>query len=74
MGFAIGRSVGPAVARNRLRRRLRSLLVEHVSTGRLRSGWLLVGAAPAARELTYDALRGELAELVRRIDVAPVAP
>jgi ribonuclease P protein component len=74
VGFAIGRSVGPAVARNRVRRRLRALLVEHVSTGRLRSGWLLVGVAPDARELTYDALRSELAELVRRIEDAAVAP
>lgn len=73
VGFAIGRSVGSAVARNRLRRRLRSLLVDHVSTGRLRSGWLLIGATPGARELTYDALRGELTELVQRIDGARVA-
>jgi ribonuclease P protein component len=47
VGFVVGRSVGPAVVRNRVRRRLRHLIAERL--GRLPAGTLLVlRATPAS--------------------------
>ena len=58
VAFAIGRSVGPAVARNRLRRRLRDARAPTAGRRRRsRHGWLLIGARPGAVERTFDELR-----------------
>lgn len=62
MAFALGRALGPAVVRNRLRRRLRAILRE--SPDLLPGGQLLIGATPKATELTFDQLRHELRELL----------
>jgi ribonuclease P protein component len=64
LAFAVGRAVGPAVTRNRVRRRLQALL----STGtRPPPGWYLIGARPSVNELTFDQLRSELTDLVAKI-------
>jgi ribonuclease P protein component len=55
LAFAIGRAVGNAVVRNRLRRRRRALFGE-LST-ELRPGTYLVSAGPAAANLDYGDLR-----------------
>lgn len=55
LAFAIGRAVGPAVVRNRLRRRLRAIFTE--LAGELLPGTYLVNAAPAAAALDYGELR-----------------
>ena len=48
VAFAIPRAVGPAVMRNRVRRRLRALLGDRVANGSLASGaWLVVARPPA---------------------------
>lgn len=60
VAFAIGRAVGSATRRNLLRRRLRALLAEMD----VPPGLLLVGARPAAVELTFDELRKVLDELL----------
>lgn len=63
VAFAIGRPVGAAVVRNRLRRRLRMIVRERA----LVPGWWLIGARPNAVELTFEKLQrtmSELAELV----------
>jgi len=52
VAFAIGRKVGGAVVRNRLRRRLRSAL----STRTLVPGDYLVGVAPGGGDLGWDEL------------------
>ncbi len=66
VAFAIGRTVGPAVVRNRLRRRLRELL--RAATGGehplLSSGQLLVGARPGAGERSFDELGVEVTDLL----------
>ena len=66
--FAIGRPVGPAVVRNRIRRRLRALLDE--MDPRPLPGKYLIKCGVGAAELTYDELndhlRRALAELRAR--------
>jgi ribonuclease P protein component len=64
VAFALGRALGPAVTRNRLRRRLRAILRESEPT--LLGGQLMIGANPAAIELTFDELRAETQQLLAR--------
>jgi ribonuclease P protein component len=72
VAFAIGRAFGPAVTRNRLRRRLRAICRTLTVSGDLPPGLLLIGATPAANELTYDQLKMELGDMVRQATLAPV--
>jgi ribonuclease P protein component len=67
VGFAIGRRVGTAVQRNRLRRRLRALLREQP----IPPGLLLIGAEAPTVELTFDELRCTLRGLLRRLPAVP---
>jgi ribonuclease P protein component len=67
VAFAVGRAVGPAVTRNRVRRRLRAVLGELDHDGQLPGGRLLIGARPGTAERTFDSLREELRTLVERI-------
>jgi ribonuclease P protein component len=64
VAFALGRALGSAVTRNRLRRRLRAILREMQST--LPGGQLLIGANPRAVELTFDQLRREVQQLLAK--------
>ena len=58
VAYAIGRPVGGAVERNRLRRRLRALVAEHADT--LRPGAYLIIASPTAATLDHGDLRRTL--------------
>ena len=60
VAFAISRKVGPAVVRNRLRRRLRDELAGLARADRLPAGAYLVSLAPAAAALDGPALRRHL--------------
>lgn len=60
VAFSIGRDVGPAVKRNRLRRRLRAILAAHD----VPSGLLLFGVRPTSIELTFDDLQTRTAALL----------
>lgn len=62
VAFAVGRAIGPAVTRNRVRRQLRAIL----QTMEVAPGWYLIGARPSVTELTYDQLRAELQRLMSR--------
>lgn len=66
IGFIVGRVVGGAVVRNRVRRRLRHLVREHVA--RLPRGSLLVVRAnPSATDARRDELARELDSALRRL-------
>jgi ribonuclease P protein component len=60
VAYSIGRAVGGAVVRNRVRRRLRAVVASVAGSPLLPHGWLLVGARPNASERTFDELREEM--------------
>ena len=66
LAFAIGKVVGTAVVRNRLRRRLRSLFAE--LSPALRPGTYLVGAGPAAATLDHGDLRRTVSALLDQLE------
>lgn len=57
VAFSVGRPVGPAVERNRLRRRLRAI----IAAADPQPGTYLVSAGPAARTLSDQELRALVA-------------
>lgn len=65
VAFAIGRRTGSAVARNRLRRRLRSMLEELDPP----SGAYLIGAGPEAVGMHSATLRGHLSDALQQATV-----
>ena len=67
VAYAIGRTVGGAVVRNRLRRRLRAVVVDHAATGAVPPGLYLVGATAAAVTQPHDRLRDHLARAVEGV-------
>jgi ribonuclease P protein component len=65
VAYAIGRAVGPAVVRNKVRRRLRAAARElDVSTGGLPTGTYLVSLRPEAASASYEDLRRDLATTI----------
>ena len=65
VAYAIPRPVGPAVVRNRIRRRLRSIFVEvERSSSGMPAGDYLVRVRPEASGATYDDLRRCLVDAV----------
>jgi ribonuclease P protein component len=66
VAFAVGRSVGSATRRNRLRRQLRAIVASIAPDIGLAHGWLLIGATPAAGKHTFDSLRKETSSLLTR--------
>jgi len=65
VAFTIGRRVGPAVVRNRLRRRLRMLMREMAPE--LRPGAYLIGAGPAAAALSFGELSGAMGAIMKSL-------
>jgi len=64
LAFAVNRSVGNAVARNQVRRRLRAAACEERAN--LRPGWAyLVRVLPSARTATYRELSSALSSALR---------
>jgi ribonuclease P protein component len=64
VAFAIGRRVGPAVVRNRVRRRLRAIVA--ASADLMPTGSLLIGAKPTVSERTFAQLQTEVRTLLQR--------
>ena len=66
VGFVVSAAVGPAVVRNRVRRRLRHLAAAHL--GRFPDGTLLVlRALPAAAAATSAQLSADLTAVLERL-------
>ena len=63
MAYALGRAIGPAVVRNRLRRRLRAELA-HTS---LPPGLYLIGAQPIAAQRSQSELAFDISRLVASV-------
>ena len=70
VAYVINRTLGNAVTRNRLRRRLRSILAGH--TPPLPAGAYLVRTGPGAPQLAFDELKVAMSQaldqVVRRAD------
>jgi ribonuclease P protein component len=66
VAFAINRTVGDAVTRNRLRRRIRMILRSEAAKG-LPAGTYLVTARPGASELSFDSLSVAIVDLCQQI-------
>lgn len=64
VAFSVGRSLGPATTRNRLRRRMRVIVADVAPGTGITHGVLLIGAKPAATKHTFDELRALVAELL----------
>jgi ribonuclease P protein component len=67
VAFAIGRTSGPAVARNRLRRRLRAVLREIDRATPIPPALLLFGTRRPATELTYEMIQRDATALIDEI-------
>ncbi len=66
MAYAIGRRVGPAVVRNRVRRRLRHAAQDLARSDRLPAGAYLVSVGPEAAGMSQAELADRLVEAVGR--------
>ena len=74
VAYAIGRPVGTAVVRNRLRRRLRAVVRElDAATGGLPPGAYLVTPRPEAVPRRYDELRADLGAALTAATRPPAA-
>ena len=67
VAFALGRALGPAVVRNRVRRQLRVMLQQASSAAALPPGMYLFGAQPAAAARSSIELQFDLEQLLRRV-------
>jgi ribonuclease P protein component len=65
VAFAIGRKVGNAVERNRIRRQLRTILRELAT--QLRPGMYLIGVAPTPTQLRFGDLRRTVMQALEAI-------
>ena len=66
VAYAVGRRVGPAVVRNRVRRRLRAATMAR--RGELQPGAYLFGAGPAAATASFAELDAAMGELLAVAD------
>jgi len=68
VGYAIGRNVGGAVLRNRIRRQLRSLL--EAKSNQMPAGWYLVGVQPRVGTMSWTDLGVTVDQLVAKVAVS----
>jgi ribonuclease P protein component len=67
VGYAIGKRVGGAVVRNRVKRRLREIIRLHIKAGHVAPGYDLVFIArPGAAQATYQQLATDVLHLLHR--------
>jgi ribonuclease P protein component len=67
VAYALGRALGPAVVRNRVRRQLRAMLQQVSLDAGLPAGMYLFGAQPAAAGRSSVELQFDLEQILRRV-------
>ena len=67
LGLSVSKKVGNAVVRNTLRRRMREIFAAGDADGHLD---LVISARPAARDATFEELRGEFDRALRKLGAA----
>jgi ribonuclease P protein component len=67
VAFAIGRKLGPAVARNQLRRRLRAIFSAAAAEGRVPPGAYLAVVRPEAMDASFSQLKTDVTTSLDRI-------
>ena len=72
VAYTVGRKVGGAVVRNRVRRRLRAVVRE--ARELLRPGAYLIGAAPEAAPMPYGELRAAACEALNALVAGSATP
>jgi ribonuclease P protein component len=65
VAYSVGRKVGSAVIRNRLRRRLRAIVADYAA--RLAPGAYLISARPRAAQMSFDELRSAVGGALDRM-------
>lgn len=68
VGYAIGRNVGGAVLRNRIRRQLRSLL--EAKSDQMPAGWYLVGVQPRVGAMSWTDLGVTVDQLLAKVAIS----
>ena len=68
VGYAIGRNVGGAVLRNRIRRQLRMLL--EAKSNQMPAGWYLVGVQPRVGTMSWADLGVTVDQLLAKVAVS----
>ena len=68
VGYAIGRNVGGAVLRNRIRRQLRLLL--EAKSNEMPAGWYLVGVQPRVGAMSWTDLGVTVDQLLAKVAVS----
>jgi ribonuclease P protein component len=68
VGYGVGRRVGSAVTRNRLKRRLRAIVAERDRRRPLSPGAYLVSAQPAAADLSFAELATHVEDGLERLE------
>lgn len=68
VGYAIGRNMGNAVLRNRIRRQLRSLL--DARSHQLPAGWYVIGTQPRVGSLSWNDLGSTVDQLLAKMAAA----
>jgi ribonuclease P protein component len=68
VAYSVGRRIGPAVVRNRLRRRLRAIVADF--TAQLAPGAYLISAGPRAAQMSFADLRSAVGGALDRMRTA----
>jgi ribonuclease P protein component len=67
----VGRKVGSAVVRNRVRRRLRAVMAEAARQERLSTGSYLVSVAPEIVPMSFEEVRHRVFTALQRLEATP---
>jgi len=73
VAYAISRKVGKAVVRNKLRRRLRAAIGEHVNHSGVPFSDAVIIAFPSARDLSFTDVQMQVSEIMKKIEKSGVS-